>query len=221
MPRDSVRKKAYRITALILIMGAIAAVLCLPDSGPPKLPVELFVITGYTNDQGFRVTILVTNLHSSPLECAVSLDPRIPPGTGEVHYTPYAPEDKIGGYNLPQMVKWVEVPWGAKPELYVEGDQVAHLRKGTMSEIAAHEAARFSVLLWPTNETLVVVQYRAPASGLQKARLALARWLNIGQSRLLNRRRLINFRTWDDRPYRIATTVHGPVVTNRGASTNP
>jgi hypothetical protein len=95
------------------------------------------------------------------------------------------------------------------------GDLTVGMRLGKQVTIEPGESARFSVKLWATNGTLLQVQYRTPTSRLRKLRLALAKELNMVQSRLLNRRRWVNFRTRDDRSYLGFTTVFQPTITNR------
>jgi len=210
-PEGRISKKPFWITMPILVVAVIAFILCLPNRVSPNLPAKSFAIAGYTNNQGFRVLIQVTNSQLDPCECAVASQPRIPPGVAEIHYSPYAPEEEMNASKLPRTVNWVEVLRRAEPVLYREADGVARPGEATISEIGAHQAALFSVRLWPTNETFVVVKYRTPARAVQKARLAVAKSLNIAQSRLLHRRP-INFRSWDDRPYRIVTAVFQPVL---------
>lgn len=219
MPNCSCRKRLCWTAVLILSAAAIAIVLGLANNEAPKVPVEAFSIAGYTNDQAFRVVILVTNPLSFPLECAVNSYPRSSPEVERVYYEPYSPDDKINSRNLPQTVKWVEVLWGDKPEYYMPGYMVNSEDNGqrTRTEIDALKMTSFSTRLFPTNETLVVIQYRTLPSSFQKSRMAVAKWINISQSRMLNRRRWINFRTYDDRPYRIATTIFPPVMTNQPA----
>lgn len=216
-------KFKFSLPAAILFIAAVGVLITtgilVRHAGSPKLPSAAAALAGYTNvhlaepgwPEGWHALIVVTNLLTCRIDCIVGSYPRF---VSDAPVWPTIPGERdVDPHSLPQTVAWAAVPNPAQPEVYMPGDVTVGQRLGRQITLKPGENASFSVKLWPTNATLVQVQYRVPTSQPQKWRLALAKELNIMQSRLL-RRRVVNLRTWDDRAYHAFTTLFSPTVTN-------
>jgi hypothetical protein len=205
---------------LVVIAVVLAMTIFIGHDTSPRLPLAAASLVGYTNvhaadpgwPEGWYAMILVTNVLDTRIDCIVGSYPRNLQNTPVYSTSPA--EREVDPHTLPQRVGWSDVPNGEQSEVYMPGDLTVGMRLGKQVTIEPGGSARFSVKLWAMNETLLQVQYRTPTSQLRKWRLALAKDLNIVQSRLLNQRRWVNFRTQDDRPYRGFATVFQPTVTN-------